>query len=79
MPRTKKNAAESSTMKTTAVLQYGEKSVPYESFVKTVQDLWVDRYQKKPDEMKGLDLYIKPEENKVYFVINNDICGDFDI
>ena len=83
----KKPAAKKSTrkiqnagsFKSTVVLQYGEKSVPYDDLVKTVKDVWTKEYKKKIIDIQSVDLYIKPEENKVYFVINNETHGDFDL
>ena len=35
--------------------------------------------EKKAADLKSVDLYVKPEENKVYYVMNGDVTGDFDI
>lgn len=29
--------------------------------------------------IKKVDVYVKPEENKVYYVVNGDTSGDFDL
>ena len=34
---------------------------------------------KKVSEMKSLTLYLKPEENKAYYVINDEITGSVEI
>lgn len=48
---------------------------------KTMQDtakaIWVEAGNKIKDILT-LDIYAKPEESKVYFVINGDFTGSFD-
>ncbi|MBR5116710.1 MAG: hypothetical protein IK096_06550 [Lachnospiraceae bacterium] len=81
-PAAKKTARKiqnAGAFKSTVVLQYGEKSVPYDDLVKTVKDVWTKQFKKKIIDIESIDLYIKPEENKVYFVINNETHGDFDL
>jgi hypothetical protein len=37
---------------------------------------WTTTLKKKENELKDLDLYIKPEEGKVYLVFNKKITGE---
>ncbi|MBR4529265.1 MAG: hypothetical protein IKO80_03185 [Lachnospiraceae bacterium] len=67
------------TVKSNVTLQYGEKSIPYEDLVSRVKDIWTGQFGRKIIEIDSVELYIKPEENKVYYVINKDINGDFDL
>ena len=30
-------------------------------------------------DIKELDIYVKPEEGKAYYVVNKDAAGDFDL
>ncbi|MCR4763708.1 MAG: DUF6465 family protein [Lachnospiraceae bacterium] len=69
----------SNSIKSTVVLQYAEKSIPYDDLVARVKDIWMNQFGRKLIEINNVDLYIKPEENKVYYVINNDTQGDFDL
>lgn len=43
------------------------------------KDVWQYDLGKKAADLKSVDLYVKPEENKVYYVMNGDVTGDFDI
>lgn len=54
-------------------LQYGDKAIGEEQLVSLAKEA----YGKK--DIKNLDIYVKPEENKAYYVVNNDVTGSFDI
>ena len=41
----------------------------------TVKKIWTDNMGKKEKNLKDVKVYIKPEENKAYYVINGDITG----
>lgn len=41
----------------------------------TVKKIWTDNMGKKEKDLKDVKVYIKPEENKAYYVINGDITG----
>ena len=32
-----------------------------------------------PSSIKKVDLFVKPDENKVYFVINDETQGNYDL
>ena len=65
-------------MKSNLVLQFGGHEADEASFVKRAQEEWKNAGNKVSD-IKELNLYVQPENSKVYFVINNDFKGDFDI
>src|SRR5574344_913250 len=78
---TKKTAAKKTTVKKTAktataeiktnyVLQFQGKEIVAKDVLETVKNLWVDQFQGKVEEIKTIDIYFKPEENRAYFVIN---------
>ncbi len=54
-------------------LQFGDKALNEEQLVFMAKEA----YGKK--DIKNLDIYVKPEEGKAYYVVNNDITGSFDI
>lgn len=54
-------------------LQFGDKALNEEQLVSLAKEA----YGKK--DIKNLDIYVKPEEGKAYYVVNNDITGSFDI
>ena len=64
--------------KQNVVLQYGSKSVSYDELVVRMKEKWTRDYGKKVSELKSIELYVKPEEDKVYYVINDgEETGDF--
>ena len=56
-----------------AVLQYAGKEVSCEQMVEAAKAAW------NGEAIKDLALYIKPEENRVYFVVNGEGTGSFEI
>ena len=54
-------------------LQFGDKALNEEQLVSMAKEA----YGKK--DIKNLDIYVKPEENKAYYVVNNDATGSFDL
>lgn len=60
-------------VKTKVELQFGDKSVNEEQLISRAKEA----YGKK--DIKNLDIYVKPEEGKAYYVVNNDITGSFDL
>ena len=62
------------------VLQCSAKpeGVSYNELVDRAKNIW-RADGGKISEIKNLELYVKPEENKVYYVFNGDKSGDFDL
>ena len=54
-------------------LQFGDKAVSDDVLVAAAKKT----YGKK--DIKNLDIYVKPEEGKAYYVVNNDVTGSFDL
>ncbi|MDD5993726.1 MAG: DUF6465 family protein [Clostridiales bacterium] len=50
-------------------VQFGEKEVSYTDMVNRIKEMWKEK-GKREVSMKSLELYVKPEESKVYYVIN---------
>ena len=50
-------------------IQFGEKEVSYTDMVNRIKEMWKEK-GKREVSMKSLELYVKPEESKVYYVIN---------
>ena len=69
-----KKAAES-----TVVLQFAGKEYTNEDLVKIAKDVWKYDLKQKVCDFKSVELYVKPEENVVYYVINGDVTGSFAI
>lgn len=45
--------------------------IDVESYENKVKDIWLNDWNRLAKDLKTIDLYIKPEDRKVYFVINN--------
>lgn len=60
-------------------IQFADKNYTSEDLANIANDVWVYDYNKKASELKDVQLYVKPEESKVYYVFNNEIAGDFNI
>ena len=74
----KKPAAKKADVSAKVVLQLGEREYNEAALVKIAKDVWKFDLGKNPADLKKIELYIKPEENKVYFVMNGE-SGDFNI
>ncbi len=59
--------------------QFAGKEYKADDFVAIAKDVWKYDLGNKPADFKTVELYVKPEEAKVYYVINGDVTGDFDI
>ncbi len=58
-------------------IQFADKNYSTDDLAKIANDVWVYDYGKDAAELKDVQLYVKPEESKVYYVFNNEIAGDF--
>ena len=81
---TTKTAAAKTTKKAAAVkenisIQFAGKEYTTEQLVKIAKDVWEFDLAKNPADFKEVQLYVKPEEAKAYYVINGTETGSFDI
>ena len=58
------------------VLQYDGKSVDVEDVLKAAKNNWKKDHK---GDVKELQLYLKPEESKAYYVINGQEAGAVDM
>ena len=70
-------AAKASKKEVKIAIQFADKNYTAEDLTKIANDVWVYDYGKDAAELKDVQLYVKPEEGKVYYVFNNEIAGDF--
>lgn len=63
-------------MKTTLSIQYAGKEFSEKELISRIKELWVAEGNKIKD-IQTLNLYIKPEEQMTYYVINDSITGSF--
>lgn len=52
-------------------VQYGGKEVAYTDLVNRIKEMWKDQ-GKRETSLKTLNIYVKPEEYKAYYVINEE-------
>ena len=67
---TKKAAAKKEEINTSVAVQFSGKEVFTANLIEEVKKIWVEQFQGKLSEIKSIELYIKPEEMKAYFVVN---------
>lgn len=61
-------------MKTSFFVEYAGKQVEDKELISNVKALWVAEGNKVKD-IKTLNIYVKPEENAAYYVINETFSG----
>ena len=65
-------------MKTSFYVEYAGKQVEEKVVIAKVKELWVADGNKIKD-LKTLNLYVKPEENAAYYVINENVSGKIEL
>ncbi len=69
--------AETITQKAVVNLQFDGRSYNTDELVSIAKDVWKYDLNQKPAELKTIELYVKPEENKTYYVMNGQYQGSF--
>jgi len=73
----KKAAAKKTDLKSEVHIQFEGKSYSQEDLVKMAKDVWKYDLKQKVSDLTSVELYIKPEENMAYYVMNKDVAGSF--
>lgn len=60
-------------------LQFSGKSYTNEDLMNIMKDVWTYDLNQKEEDIKSVELYVKPEESMVYYVVNGEISGRFAI
>ena len=60
-------------------LQFAGKSYTQDELMKIAKDVWKYDLKQKVGDLKTVELYVKPEESAVYYVMNKDFTGSFAI
>ena len=63
-------------MKCQVVLEYAGRQVCEKEVIDYVKSIWLEAGNKVKD-IKTMDVYLKPEENMIYYVINETETGSF--
>lgn len=66
-------------IKASISVQYAGKSYSNEDLMKIARDVWQYDLKKEVKDLKTVELYVKPEENNVYYVFNGTEEGCFGI
>ena len=65
-------------VKEQTILQFADKSSDVASIQAKVRQIWKDAGN-KVSELKTIDIYLKPEEEKAYYVINGSVTGTVEL
>ena len=60
-------------------VQYAGKSYSNEDLMQIAKDVWRFDLKQKATDLVSVELYVKPEENMVYYVFNGTESGSFAI
>lgn len=63
--------------KSAVYVQFAGKSYSQEDLVKIAKDVWKYDLKQKAKDLVSIELYVKPEESMVYYVMNKDFAGSF--
>lgn len=74
-----KAPAKKAAVKETVYLQYLGKEIDKEDLMKQVKEIWTKEHKRKVSDMKSVALYLKPEENAAYYVVNDEVSGKIDL
>ncbi|MBE5853759.1 MAG: DNA-binding protein [Lachnospiraceae bacterium] len=64
-------------VKTNITLQLDGRSYTTEELNSIAKDVWKYDLNQKPADLKTVELYVKPEENQAYYVMNGEFQGSF--
>lgn len=66
-------------MKSTYNVEFAGNQIESKEVIARAKKVWVDAGSKnrKVKDLKTMDLYLKPEENAVYYVFNEEESGSF--
>ena len=70
-------AAKKPVVKEEVNFQFSGKSYTSEDLIKITRDVWKYDLNGKEEDIQSIELYVKPEENTAYYVINGDVTGSF--
>ena len=56
-------------------VQFLGKEVYAKDVLENVKKIWTEEMGKKEKDLRDVKIYIKPEENAAYYVINGDVTG----
>ena len=75
----KKAPVKKAEAKAVVHLQFDGKSYTNDDLIKIAKDVWKYDLGNKPADFKSVELYVKPEDSRAYYVVNGEITGSFAI
>lgn len=72
-PSTRRTAKKESAAE--IYIQYLGKELSTKNILENIKNLWTGEMGRKEKDLKDVKVYIKPEENKAYFVVNGNETG----
>ena len=72
-----KKETKKAELKAALHVQFAGKSYAQEDLMKMAKDVWKYDLKQKAGDLVSVELYVKPEENMVYYVMNKDFTGSF--
>ena len=70
-------AAKKPVVKEEVNFQFSGKSYTSGDLIRITRDVWKYDLNGKEEDIQSIELYVKPEENTAYYVINGDVTGSF--
>ena len=58
-------------------IENGKKKLSLETLVNIAKDVWKFDLNQNEEDLKTVELYVKPEEGLCYYVFNGDVTGNF--
>lgn len=74
-PVTQKRIRRAKEVSAEVYVQYLGREILTKDVLNNIKKIWTDDMGKKENDLKDIKIYIKPEENKAYYVINGDVSG----
>jgi len=74
---TTKKTTKKAELKSELHIQFDGKSYAQEDLVKIAKDVWKYDLKQKVGDLTSIELYVKPEESTVYYVMNKEFSGSF--
>ena len=71
----KKAADEKAEVRTEIFLQFAGKEYTQDEILQKVKDIWTYDLNNNVDDIKDVQLYLKPEESAAYYVVNGNTTG----
>ena len=60
-------------------LQYMGKEFSTADIMKQIRNIWTKELGRSTEELRSVNVYLKPEESAAYYVVNGDTTGKVDL